>query len=107
VAPYEVVITVVKVSDDESMRVADELYAELRNSGVDVLLDDRDERPGVKFADAELVGIPFRITLGPKGLATGMAELTPRATRESVDVPVTEVAAHVTELVRTARRSVA
>ncbi len=106
VAPYEAVITVVKVGDPESIRVAGELYETLLADGIDVLLDDRDERPGVKFADAELIGIPFRVTLGPKGLANGMAEFTPRATRESVDVPLGEIAAHVTELVRTGRHAV-
>ncbi|MFN8053197.1 MAG: proline--tRNA ligase [Acidimicrobiales bacterium] len=105
VAPYEVVITVVKTADAESMRVAEDLYDTLRSDGIDVLLDDRDERPGVKFADAELIGIPYRITLGPKGLANGMAELTPRSTRESTDVALTEVAATVTDLVRTGRRA--
>jgi len=104
IAPYEAVITVVKVNDDESMRVANELYETLRSEGIDVLLDDRDERPGVKFADAELIGIPFRITLGPKGLANGMAEFTPRATRESADVPLGEVARHTIELVREGRK---
>ena len=68
IAPYEVVLTVVKVDHDESMAVAERLYDELRAAGVDVLLDDRDGRPGVKFADAELVGIPLRVAIGPRGL---------------------------------------
>lgn len=78
IAPYEVVITVVKL-DDDSMAAAERIYDELRAAGIDVLLDDRDARAGVKFADAELIGIPYRITLGPKGLANGEVELTPRA----------------------------
>ena len=104
IAPYEAVITVVKVDDAESMRIAESLYDELRSEGIDVLLDDRDERPGVKFADAELVGIPFRITLGPKGLANGMAEFTPRETRQSADVAVGEVGRYTIELVHEGRR---
>lgn len=83
VAPFEVVITVVKVDDEASMAAADTLYTELREAGVDVLLDDRAERPGVKFADAELIGIPFRVTVGPRGLATGEVEFTPRSTGET------------------------
>jgi len=103
IAPYEVVITIVKVSDPESVTVAEQLYNELRSAGIDVLLDDRDERPGVKFADAELIGIPFRITLGPKGLANAMAEFTPRATRHNSDVALADVAAHTIELVHAGR----
>ena len=94
VAPYEVVITVVKV-DDASMAAATAIYDELRAKGIDVLLDDRDARAGVKFADAELIGIPYRITLGPKGLAAGEVELTPRATGETEQVAVVGVAERV------------
>lgn len=83
VAPYQVVVTVVKVDDEASMAAADKLYTELREAGFDVLLDDRAERPGVKFADAELIGIPFRATVGPRGLATGEVEFTPRSTGET------------------------
>ena len=83
VAPYQVVVTVVKVDDEASMTAADKLYTALREAGVDVLLDDRAERPGVKFADAELIGIPFRVTVGPRGLATGEVEFTPRSTGET------------------------
>ncbi len=96
VAPFEVVITVVKV-DDESMVAATTLYDELRANGIDVLLDDRDARAGVKFADAELIGIPYRITLGPKGLAAGEVELTPRTTGETEQLPITAVVGRVTD----------
>ena len=71
VAPYEVVVTVVRAEEWDSMAAAERLAGELESSGVDVLLDDRAERPGVKFADAELIGIPYRVTVGPKGLAQG------------------------------------
>lgn len=103
VAPYEVVITIVKITDDESMRVAEELYATLRSAGIDVLLDDRDERAGVKFADAELIGIPFRITLGPKALANGMAEFTVRDGRVGSEIPIDAVAKHTVDLVQATR----
>ncbi len=87
VAPFEVVVSPIKVSDPEQGRVAEEIYTELGKAGFEVLLDDRDERPGVKFKDADLVGIPFRIVPGPRALAKGCVELFTRATRESVEVP--------------------
>ena len=78
VAPYEVVITVVKGDDPETAEAAESLYGRLRELGVDVIIDDRAERPGVKFADAELVGIPYRITVGPRGLGEGHVEVVRR-----------------------------
>ncbi len=90
IAPYEVVITVVKVDDEATMIVADRLYDDLNDAGIDVLLDDRDERPGVKFNDAELIGIPYRITVGPRGLADDIVELSERRSGERTDLPVGE-----------------
>jgi prolyl-tRNA synthetase len=78
VAPYEVVISVVRADDPATIEAAERLYSELGEAGVEVLLDDREERPGVKFADAELIGIPYRVTVGPRGVADGLAELTAR-----------------------------
>ena len=78
VAPYEVLITVVRADDESTMTAAVGLYDELSASGIEVLLDDRVERPGVKFADAELIGIPYRITVGPRGIESGVFELTTR-----------------------------
>ena len=103
IAPYEVVLTMVKMDHEESMAVAERLYGELQAAGVDVLLDDRDGRPGVKFADAELVGIPLRITIGPRGLDNGQLEYTSRADGEKVDVPIDEVVARVVDAVVTGR----
>ena len=103
IAPYEVVLTVVKVDHEESMAVAERLYGELQAAGIDVLLDDRDGRPGVKFADAELVGIPLRITIGPRGLDNGQLEYTSRADGEKVDVPIDDVVARVVDAVVTGR----
>ncbi len=82
VAPYEVVITVLQL-DEETMAAAEQVYDGLRARGVDVLLDDRDARAGVKFADAELIGIPYRLTVGPKSLADAEIELTSRSTGET------------------------
>ena len=103
IAPYEVVLTVVKVDHEESMAVAERLYDDLQSAGVDVLLDDRDVRAGVKFADAELVGIPLRVTIGPRGIENGQLELTTRADGEQVDVPTDEVAGQLVELVANGR----
>ncbi len=80
VAPYQVCLTPLAVApDSQAMQVAEKFYAELTARGVDVILDDRDERPGVKFKDADLVGFPFRIALGEKSLAKGEVEIKPRS----------------------------
>ena len=73
VAPYHVIITVMKPDDEVQAKVADQIYGELTAAGVEVMLDDRKERPGVKFKDADLLGIPVRITVG-RGAADGMIE---------------------------------
>jgi len=79
VAPYQVCITPLGVApESETMKLAERFYAELTEKGIDVILDDRDERPGVKFKDADLVGFPFRIGLGEKSLAKGEVEIKPR-----------------------------
>jgi len=79
VAPYQVCITPLSVApESQAMQVAEKIYAELTASGVDVILDDRDDRPGVKFKDADLVGFPIRIGLGEKSLAKGEVEIKPR-----------------------------
>jgi len=97
VAPFQVVITIVQTKDEESVSVAEKIYESLSKQGIDVLLDDRDARPGVKFADAELIGIPYRITIGPKGIADGVVELVPRATGETILVSIEEILSYVTE----------
>ncbi|NLA34954.1 MAG: proline--tRNA ligase [Actinobacteria bacterium] len=104
IAPFEVCVTIVKVDDPESVRVAEELYGRLRDLGIDVILDDRDERPGVKFADSELVGIPFRVTVGPKALAAGNVEFTVRDGRVSSEIPLSEAVARTVELVTEGRQ---
>jgi len=103
VAPYEVVLTVVKTDHEASMAVAEQAYADLRAADVDVLLDDRDDRPGVKFADAELIGIPLRVTIGPRGLDDGVLEVTERAGGARTDVPVAEVVERIVGLVKAGR----
>lgn len=85
IAPFHVVLTVVNVKDQELFESATRVYKELQNVGVDVLLDDRDERAGVKFNDADLIGIPYRVTFGKK-VKEGKVELFTRATRTSEDL---------------------
>jgi prolyl-tRNA synthetase len=95
IAPFAVIVTPVNYKD-EMKAAADRIYDELRAAKVEVLLDDRAERPGVKFKDADLIGVPFRVVVGKK-LAGGMVELIDRKTRQPVDVPVAEAAAAAAE----------
>ena len=99
IAPFTVVVTVTNVSDALLAQTGETIAAELESAGLDVLLDDRDERAGVKFKDADLVGIPYRINVGKKA-ASGVVELVTRATATSVDVSLNEVAALVKERVQ-------
>ncbi|MFL6277079.1 MAG: proline--tRNA ligase [Blastocatellia bacterium] len=87
IAPFSVVITPVNVRDASLLEAAERLYSDLEAAGVDVLLDDRDERAGVKFNDADLIGIPYRVTVGKK-IKDGKAEVLTRATRQSEDVAI-------------------
>ena len=96
VAPYATVITVASMRDDAAVAAAERLYGELQGLDVEVLLDDRDARAGVKFADAELVGIPWRITAG-RAVADGEVELTERATGDTQRVGIGDAASGVAE----------
>jgi len=95
VAPYHVVIVPVKYDDAQQRQVAEELYEQLLADGVEVVLDDRDERAGVKFNDADLIGFPYRITVGPRSLAEGAVEVTSRDGALQQLVPVGEAASFV------------
>jgi prolyl-tRNA synthetase len=102
IAPFHV--TVLPLGrEPELMEAAEKLVAELAAAGVEVLFDERDERPGVKFKDADLVGIPVRIAVGKKGLAEGKAEWKLRDSKEVTLVPFAEVAAKAAALVKAAR----
>ncbi|KAB2342123.1 proline--tRNA ligase [Actinomadura rudentiformis] len=98
VAPFQVAVVIAQSDDAETAAAAEEIYAGLGAAGIEVIIDDRAERAGVKFRDVELTGIPFRITVGRRGLAEGMVEVTTRATGETVKVPPSEVVAHVETL---------
>jgi prolyl-tRNA synthetase len=86
IAPFDVVLTAANMDDAGVRTRAEELYKQLQESGLDVLYDDREERPGVKFKDADLIGVPYRITLGKKKLAQGLGEIYDRSTRQVQDV---------------------
>jgi prolyl-tRNA synthetase family II len=104
VAPYEIVVCVVKPADVETSEAASRIYDALREAGIEVILDDRDERPGVKFKDADLVGIPYRITVGPKGLAEGKVDFQRRRDGESRQLDVHKAADWATETILEERR---
>lgn len=106
VAPYEVVITVLRVDDEATTAAAEELYGELLDAGVEVILDDREERPGVKFADAELIGIPYRVTVGPRGVGEGKVELTTRRGLITDEVELGSVTAELVTLIEGQRHGI-
>jgi prolyl-tRNA synthetase len=99
IAPYHVVVVPVSVKDEQVMNTAEELYQQLMKLGVEVIMDDRDERPGVKFKDADLVGYPLRVVIGSKTLANGEVELRRRATGEVELVKVEDLASSVKAII--------
>ncbi|MEG3917656.1 proline--tRNA ligase [Microcoleus sp. POL10_C6] len=90
IAPYHAIISIPNISDAQQVEVAEKLYAELNQSGIETLLDDRDERAGVKFKDADLIGIPYRIVPG-RSLKAGKVEVVERATHKSHEILLDEV----------------
>ncbi|MBD1829449.1 proline--tRNA ligase [Microcoleus vaginatus GB1-A2] len=90
IAPYHAIISIPNISDAQQVEVAEKLYAELNQSGIETLLDDRDERAGVKFKDADLIGIPYRIVPG-RSLKSGKVEVVERATHKSHEILIDEV----------------
>jgi len=98
VAPYQVIIIIVKTSDKIQMKEGERLYSELKKAGADVLLDDRDERPGVKFKDADLIGIPVQITVG-RGSAEGKAEYKLRRGSEKEEITFDEAIKRTVDMI--------
>ncbi len=94
IAPFDVLVTPTNARDAQLLQTAIDVSGELEKAGYDVLLDDRDERPGVKFKDADLVGIPFRVTVGRK-VAEGKVEIVERSTRQTQDATIGAVASHL------------
>ncbi len=106
VAPLEVAVLPL-ASEGEAAEVAERIFNELADAGVEVVIDDRDERPGVKFADADLIGWPFQVVVGQRGLAEGVVEVKTRATGERAKVAVEEAVAQVVAAVGDAKRALA
>jgi prolyl-tRNA synthetase len=99
IAPFHAVLLPINYKDEKLRAAADKLYQDLRQRGVEVLLDDRDERPGVKFKDADLVGIPLRVTVGAKGLEKGAIELRRRREGDTEEVPLAEAVKKISAIV--------
>jgi len=97
IAPFQVVVVVAQQDAGAVAAAGEQVYQALLEAGVEVIVDDRQVRAGVKFSDAELTGIPFRVTVGKRALAAGAAELTDRATGSTVQIPLEDLAKHVRE----------
>jgi prolyl-tRNA synthetase len=90
IAPYHAIVTIPNINDAQQVEVAEKLYTQLNQAGIETLLDDRDERAGVKFKDADLIGIPYRIVTG-RAIANGKVEVVERATRKSQEIVIEDV----------------
>ena len=101
IAPFEVVIVPVNAKDDKQLALAEEIYNELAKSGVDVLIDDRKERAGVKFKDCDLIGYPLRVTISPKTLESGKIEVKVRRSGEFLNFDRGECVGKILELLET------
>jgi prolyl-tRNA synthetase len=102
VAPFQVALVVAQSDDAETAEAGEDLYARLAAAGVEIIIDDRPGRPGAKFRDVELTGIPYRVTVGKRGLAEGTVEFTTRLTGETVNVPIGEAVDYVTKVLAAA-----
>ncbi|HXU61279.1 MAG TPA: His/Gly/Thr/Pro-type tRNA ligase C-terminal domain-containing protein, partial [Polyangia bacterium] len=103
-APFEVAVLELQQDDDKVLAIAKRLYDDLTAAGIEVLYDDRDERAGVKFKDADLIGIPFRLAVGKKGVAEGIVELKRRNGGEVRKLKIDEAAKIVVDEVKAERR---
>ena len=99
IAPFHVVIVPVSNKDEQQMEIAEELYQQLLAKGIEVILDDRDGRAGVKFADADLIGYPLRITVGKKSVNEGTVDIKIRRDGTEMAVKLDEVTAHIQSLI--------
>ncbi|MDZ8186496.1 MAG: proline--tRNA ligase [Nostoc sp. ChiSLP02] len=101
IAPYHAIVTIPNINDAQQVEIAQKLYAQLNQAGIETLLDDRDERAGVKFKDADLIGIPYRIVTG-RAIANGKVEVVERATRKSQEIAIEEVTTTLKQWITTA-----
>jgi prolyl-tRNA synthetase len=100
IAPFQVHLLTVNVKDPGMRELGEELYRTLNGAGVELLYDDRDERPGVKFKDADLLGIPYRVTVGSRAVQEGQVEVRNRRTREDMFIPAGEIVSRIQALLR-------
>ncbi|BAY26578.1 prolyl-tRNA synthetase [Calothrix sp. NIES-2100] len=101
IAPYHAIVTIPNIKDAQQVEIAEKLYRELNQAGIETLLDDRDERAGVKFKDADLIGIPYRIVTG-RAIANGKVEVVERATRQSQEIDIQEVTSTIKQWIAAA-----
>lgn len=99
IAPYKVAIVVIGTKDEDQMNYADKLYNELEAKGIEVILDDRNERPGVKFNDMELIGVPLRVTIG-RGLTEGNVEFKLRTDTDASDIHINDIVQHIEQTIK-------
>ena len=99
VAPYTVELIPLNVKDEDVMTATNKIYDDLIAAGIDVLMDDREQRPGFKFKDADLIGLPVRVVVGGKGLKEGIAEIKQRSDSEAARIPLADAVAHVKTLI--------
>jgi prolyl-tRNA synthetase len=95
VAPFAVAVVIAQMDDEETAKIGNQIYAALCAAGVETMVDDRKERPGVKFRDVELIGIPLRVTVGKRNVAEGIVELTVRRSRETENVATADIVTRV------------
>ena len=100
IAPYEVVIVPINTKDAEQMQISEQLYETLAKAGVEVVLDDRNERAGVKFKDADLIGYPVKITIGPKAVSEDTIEIKSRKDGEIINSQLENCAVAVETLLK-------
>jgi prolyl-tRNA synthetase len=105
IAPFEVAILPLNLKNEELNKAADFLYADLIRLGVEVIIDDRDERPGIKFKDADLIGVPLRVTVGEKKVAEGLVEIRNRMTGDTMDLDLRDAADEIKKLAEQGRGS--
>jgi prolyl-tRNA synthetase len=101
IAPFQVIVLNLGLNSEEITEAATQIYEGLRDQGVDVLLDDRDERPGVKFKDADLIGIPFRLTIGKRFMKEGLVEIRRRSNGQTLTLPPDKAVDELIDLIRT------
>jgi prolyl-tRNA synthetase len=106
IAPFQVILVPVNIADDAQRAAAERLYADLLAANIEVLYDDRDERAGVKFKDADLIGIPIRVTIGPQKLARSEVEIRRRRTRAVEDVALDAAVSRLREIIEEETREV-